>query len=195
MLKIKEAVIVEGAYDKIRLSSFVDGIIYVTGGFSFMRNEECLETLKTLAKTTGIVVLTDSDSAGFRIRNYIKERVTDGVVKHAYIPEVEGKEKRKRIPGAEGLLGVEGMTDDIVIKALIDAGCETDFEPVKTSKSTITKTDLYFLGLSGGENSREKREKLLRNFGLPSKISSNMMCDILSRITSIDEIRNIISKE
>lgn len=191
MIKIKEAIIVEGTYDKIKLSSFVDGIIYVTGGFSFMHNDECIATIKTLADTTGIVVFTDSDSAGFRIRNFIKDKVKSGVVKHAYIPECAGKEKRKRVPGAEGLLGVEGMTKEIILKALFEAGCEIDGEQ-KKGKSTITKSDLYFLGLSGGDNSKEKREKLMNHFGLPSKISANMMCEVLSRLTTVEEIKRII---
>lgn len=190
MIRVKEAIIVEGTYDKIRLSSFIDGIIFVTGGFSFMHNDECTATIRTLAETTGIVVLTDSDSAGFRIRNFIKNKIKSGVVKHAYIPECEGIEKRKRIPGDEGLLGVEGMTEDVIIKALTEAGCEIDGEALE-NRNVITKNDLYFLGLSGGKDSKAKREKLLQEFGLPSKISANMMCEILSRITTVEELKKI----
>ena len=164
MYKIKEAIVVEGTYDKIKLSSFIDGVIFVTGGFSVINNKKKSDTIKTLAANMGIVILTDSDSAGFQIRNHIKQLVPEGQVKHAYIPEVKGKEKRKTKAGKEGLLGVEGISPEIIIKALKDAGCEIDGEKTMPKKSPpVTKSDLYLLGLSGTDNSAKKRQAL-KNF-------------------------------
>lgn len=192
MYKIKEAVIVEGVYDKIKLSNFLDGIIFVTGGFSIISNKKKLETIKTLAEKTGIVILTDSDSAGFKIRNHIKQSLPKELVKHAYIPDIPGKEKRKTKPGKEGLLGVEGISQDIIINALKKAGCEINgqTEPEKQS-DPITKADLFSLGLSGDENSVKKRQTLANALGMPSKISSNMLLSFLNRIMTRDELMNL----
>lgn len=189
MYKIKEAVIVEGVYDKIKLSGFLDGIIFVTGGFSVFSGKKKLETIKTLAKDFGIVILTDSDSAGFKIRNYIKQALPEVSVKHAYIPDIPGKEKRKTKAGKEGLLGVEGVSEDIIIKALKSAGCEIDgaLEEKKSSRP-ITKADLYLLGLSGDENSTKKRQTLACALGMPSKISANMLLSVLNRLLSFEEL-------
>ena len=150
MYKIKEAVIVEGNYDKIKLSGFLDGIIVTTHGFAVYTNEDFINTICELAKKTGIVILTDSDSAGMRIRNFFKEKAKDGIVKNAYVPDITGKERRKRTAAKEGLLGVEGRSEEIIIKALRDAGCVIDNEEGNTKQGNITKTDLYLLGLSGG---------------------------------------------
>lgn len=189
MYTIKEAVIVEGTYDKIKLSSFLDGVIFVTGGFSVISNKKRLATIKTLAEEMGIVILTDSDSAGFKIRNYIKQSIPENQVKHAYIPDISGKEKRKNKPGKEGLLGVEGISQEIIIKALRDAGCEIDGNSENISPSRpITKADLYMLGLSGDQNSTKKRQTLSNNLGLPSKISSNMLISVLNRLMTYDEL-------
>lgn len=192
MYTIKEAVIVEGTYDKIKLSSFLDGIIYATGGFSVISNGKKMQTIKTLAEKTGIVILTDSDSAGFKIRNYIKQSIPENLVKHAYIPEISGKEKRKTKAGKEGLLGVEGVPGEIIIKALTDAGCEINgmpSEPVK--QKPITKADFYMLGLSGDENSAKKRHILAKSLGLPSKISANMLLSVVNRVLTIDELAKL----
>ena len=189
MYKIKEAVIVEGVYDKIKLSGFLDGIIFVTGGFSVFSNKKRLETIKTLAKDFGIVILTDSDSAGFKIRNYIKQALPEAMVKHAYIPDIPGKEKRKTKPGKEGLLGVEGISEDLIIKALKDAGCEIDGTlEEKILSRPITKADLYLLGLSGDENSTKKRQTLAHALGMPSKISANMLLSVLNRLLTYEEL-------
>ncbi len=189
MYKVKEAIIVEGTYDKIKLSSFIDGVIFVTGGFSIINNKKKSDTIKTLAENMGIVILTDSDSAGFQIRNYIKQLVPEGQVKHAYIPEIKGKEKRKTQAGKEGLLGVEGISSDIIIKALKDAGCEIDGEKTLPKESSpVTKSDLYLLGLSGTDNSAKKRQALLDTLGLPSKISSNMLLSVINRLLTKDEL-------
>lgn len=189
MYKIKEAIIVEGTYDKIKLSSFIDGVIFVTGGFSVISNKKRMETIKTLAEDMGIVILTDSDTAGFKIRNYIKQSVSPHFVKHAYIPEIKGKEKRKTQPGKEGLLGVEGISQEIIIKALKEAGCEIDGQAKHINSSRpITKADLYILGLSGDKNSTKKRQTLSYALGMPSKISSNMLISVLNRLMTYDEL-------
>lgn len=189
MYKVKEAIIVEGTYDKIKLSSFIDGVIFATGGFSVINNKKKAQTLKTLASEMGIVILTDSDSAGFMIRNHIKQLIPEGQVKHAYIPEIKGKEKRKTQAGKEGLLGVEGISPDIIIKALKDAGCQINGEESAPKETTsITKADLYLLGLLGTDNSAKKRQALLNSLGLPSKISSNMLLSVLSRLLTKDEL-------
>lgn len=195
MYKIKEAIIVEGTYDKIKLSGFIDGIIFVTGGFSVISNKKKLETIKSLAKQTGIVILTDSDTAGFKIRNFIKQSLPEHQVKHAYIPDIPGKEKRKNRPGKEGLLGVEGISQELIIKALTDAGCEINGHAEVISPSRpITKADLYTLGLSGDENSTKKRQTLSNHLGMPSKISANMLLSVLNRLMGYDELEKLIDE-
>lgn len=192
MYKIKEAVIVEGRYDKIKLSSFLDGVIFVTGGFSVISNKKRMSTIKTLAEEMGIVILTDSDTAGFKIRNYIKQSIPENLVKHAYIPDIAGKEKRKTKAGKEGLLGVEGISQEIIIQALKDAGCEIDGHAENlTSSRPITKADLYMLGLSGDRNSTQKRQTLSQSLGMPSKISSNMLLSVLNRLMTYDELTKL----
>lgn len=194
MHTIKEAVIVEGNYDKIKLSGFLDGIIITTHGFAVYTNDDFVKTIQELAKKTGIVIFTDSDSAGMRIRNFIKQKITDGEVKHAYIPDIRGKERRKREASKEGLLGVEGMTEEIIIKALRDAGCEIDDEVSNAKTSQITKTDLYMLGLSGGSESSELRRKLSAEINIPARISANMLLDVLNRLYTYDELVEIVQR-
>lgn len=189
MHTIKEAIIVEGTYDQIKLSGFLDTVIIKTNGFTIFKDEKRLETIKTLAKKTGIVILTDSDSAGFKIRNFVKQSITEGVVKHAYIPDIFGKEKRKAEPSKEGLLGVEGIKDDIILDALRVAGCEIDGESDnKINTRLIQKSDLFLLGLSGGENSTKKRNALCTALGLPSKISANMLVSVLNKLMSYEQL-------
>ena len=194
MHTIKEAVIVEGNYDKIKLSGFLDGIIITTHGFAVYTNDDFVKTIQELAKKTGIVIFTDSDSAGMRIRNFIKQKITDGEVKHAYIPDIKGKERRKREASKEGLLGVEGMTEEIIIKALRDAGCEIDDEVSNAKTSQITKADLYMLGLSGGSESSELRRKLSAEINIPARISANMLLDVLNRLYTYDELVEIVQR-
>lgn len=195
MYKIKESIIVEGVYDKIRLSGFIDGIIVAVGGFSVFTNEKKQASIKTLAEKTGIVILTDADAAGFKIRNFIKQLVPAEQVKHAYIPDIHGKEKRKRIPGKEGLIGVEGVSDDILIKALRDAGCELNGSTaLKKRERLITKADMYALGLSGAQGSDQRRTRLAAELGLPSKISSNMLLDVVNRLMTYEELCEICRK-
>lgn len=193
MYKIKETIIVEGIYDKIKLSRFIDGVIVTTNGFTIYKNNELMDFIKKMAVQTGIVILTDSDSAGFRIRNYIKQAVTKGRVLHAYVPDVRGKEKRKAVGGKEGLLGVEGIKDDIILDALKKAGCTIDGSdtPVKLGRK-ITKADFMLSGMSGGVDSRERRTKLCLQMGIPTKISANMLIDVLNRLIDFDEFCEIV---
>lgn len=200
MYKIKETIIVEGVYDKIKLARFIDGIIMECGGFSVFSNKEFIQSIKNLAEKTGIVILTDSDAAGFKIRNFIKNCLPKEQVKHAYIPSIEGKEKRKLRPGKEGLLGVEGIEDDIIINALKTAGCEINGNKETQKRGRIIKkSDLYAAGFSGNEKSADLRRMLAKELGLPLRISANMLLDVINRMLSYDEyiylIGEIIDKE
>ena len=193
MYTVKETIVVEGVYDKIKLSRFIDSVIIVTNGFRVFSDERILKSIRKMAEETGIVILTDSDSAGFKIRNYIKQSLPKEMVKHAYVPDVHGKEKRKREPGKEGLIGVEGIKEDVILDALIKAGCCVDgmAGTVKSSRA-ITKADLYKEGLSGGEGSEKKRNALAASLGIPMKISANMLVDVLNRLLSYDEFCEIV---
>ena len=192
MLSIKEAIIVEGKYDKIKLSSIIDGLIIETDGFSIFNNKDQLNLIRKLARTNGILILTDSDAAGFKIRNFLKGAVPTELVKHAYIPDVLGKEKRKTQHSKEGKLGVEGISKEIIIEALNKSGvlCE-DRENISQK---ITKTDLYNDGLSGCPNSFEKRRQLLKNLDLPERLTSNSLLQILNAMITYEEYREHISK-
>ncbi len=194
MYKIKEAIIVEGQYDKIKLSGIIDGIILTTHGFAVYSNPDFIKTIQELAKRTGIVILTDSDSAGMRIRNFVKQKAEEGTVRHAYVPDILGKERRKSHASKEGLLGVEGMTEEVIITALRDAGCEIDNVSAEKKTGDITKADLYFLGLSGGKDSVALREKLSREINIPARISANMLLDVLNRLYTYDELVEIIQR-
>lgn len=193
MYHIKETIIVEGVYDKIKLSRFLDAVILPVHGFQIFSTPETMQTIKKMADKTGIVILTDSDSAGFKIRNYIKQSLPPDKVKHAYIPDIHGKEKRKTEPGKEGLLGVEGINDEILLDALKKAGCEIDGEAEEARQGReITKADLYRLGLSGKEDSAEKRRQLAKTLGIPMKISANMLLDMLNRLVSYEELSELV---
>lgn len=178
MIKIKQAVIVEGKYDKIRLSNIVDTVIVPVHGFSVYRDRETAELIRMLARTRGIVILTDSDSAGFQIRNKIKEIARGGSVINVYVPDIEGKERRKREPSKQGLLGVEGIDDEIILEAFRKAGVLA--EKSEAPKDPITKADLAELGLIGAENSSQKRAALQRTLGLPERLSANMLLEMLN---------------
>jgi ribonuclease M5 len=192
MISIKEAIIVEGAYDKIKLDRLVDATIITTNGFRIYNDREKAEMIRRFAETTGIIILTDSDGAGFRIRNYVKNIVGNKNVKHAYIPDVEGKEKRKSAPSKEGFLGVEGIDDETILTALKNAGI-TQKERGEDER-TITKADLFADGLSGGASSKHLREKLFKKLNLPFKISSNMMLDVLNDLYGYDEYTKMIDE-
>ncbi len=188
-LKLKEALVVEGKYDKIKLSSLVDGTIVVTHGFGIFRDKEKLRYLRRLAEERGLVVLTDSDGAGFLIRGKIASCVQKGRVMHAYIPDVTGKERRKAVPSKEGKLGVEGMDLATLRKALERAGAalEEGQAAPGAGGEKISKADLYGLGLSGGPNSGEKRKALQKALDLPERLSSNGLLDALNALYGREE--------
>ncbi|MDD4689738.1 MAG: DUF4093 domain-containing protein [Eubacteriales bacterium] len=191
MLHIKEAILVEGLYDKQRLKNIVDTCIITTDGFAVYKDKEKLALIRRMARERGLIILTDSDSAGKRIRNYIKSCTGGLDVKHAYIPQIEGKEKRKDKAGAEGILGVEGMTEETLTHVLTRAGCM----PMQGEKRTeITKLHLFQDGLTGGSGSAQKRGALLRHLNFPSNISCNGLIEILNAFYSLDEYRDVIKK-
>lgn len=185
MIKLKEAVIVEGKYDKIKLSSIIDTVIIVTNGFGIFKDAEKLELIRYYAKKTGIIILTDSDSAGRRIRSYIKSAVQDGSIKNVHIPDVFGKEKRKKTASAEGKLGVEGIEVRIILDAFKKAGI-VSYE--RTLPPDITKVTLYELGLSGGNNSSLLRKKLQNSLGLPSLLSASALLEVLNTMMTAEEL-------
>lgn len=191
MIKLEQAVIVEGKYDKIKLSSIIDAVIIQTNGFSIFKDKEKLELIRYYAEKTGIIIMTDSDSAGFLIRSHIKGAVKNGKVINVYIPDIMGKEKRKLKPSAEGKLGVEGVEKKVILEALQKAGVTASTSP---DKEKITKTDLFSLGLSGGKNSSEKRKALLEYLKLPSLLSPNNMLEVLNTMLTLEELEEIMSR-
>lgn len=195
MIHVSEVIVVEGRYDKNTLSQIIDGTIIETEGFGIFSDKEKLSLFRRLAETRGLIVLTDSDGAGFVIRNYLKGAIDPKYVKHAYIPDVLGKEKRKSSPSKEGKLGVEGMSRDIIISALKRAGVSIDETLEEEKNETITKTDLFELGLSGGKGSSEKRLALLKKLRLPSRLSPNAMLDVLNVIMTRDELFKLLKEE
>ena len=194
MIRIREAVVVEGRYDKNTLSQLVDTVILETGGFGVFKDREKLALLRRIAEKRGLIVLTDSDGAGFVIRNYLKGALPRDKVKHAYIPDLYGKEKRKRRPGKEGKLGVEGMSPAVLEAALRRAGATVEGEAPEQAAPALTKADLYAWGLSGRENSREKRKKLLAALDLPEHLSPNAMLPVLSALYSREDLLNALEK-
>jgi len=179
-MNIKETIIVEGEYDKIKILSAVCANVLVTGGFCIFKNKEMQNLIRKIAQKDGIIILTDSDRAGFLLRNFIKSCAQSEKVLHAYIPEIKGKEKRKPLPGKEGILGVEGMEDDVIKQALINCGATVLGENKQEKKDSITKLDLYKIGLYGTENSKQKRIEFLKKKNLPTKISANMLVEVLN---------------
>ena len=175
MLKIKEAIVVEGRYDKNTLSQILDAPILETSGFGIMNDKKQLNLLRQVAKTRGLIIFTDSDGAGFVIRNFLKGAIEPKYLKHAYIPDIPGKEKRKAAPGKEGKLGVEGMTPQVILDALRKAGATVLGEEQVRSEGNITKQDMIELGLSGGRDSSTLRKKLLKKLDLPEHMSTNAL--------------------
>ena len=185
MVKIREAIVVEGRYDKNTLSQIVDAPILETEGFGIMKNKQQLGLLRRVAQTRGLIVFTDSDGAGFVIRNYLKGAIDPKYVKHAYIPDISGKEKRKAAPGKEGKLGVEGRR----------AGATFEAEASRSPSAGITKQDLMELGLSGGQGSQEKRRMLLKKLHFPEHMSSNAMLQALNLLLTPEELRQMLEKD
>ncbi|MBQ7751689.1 MAG: DUF4093 domain-containing protein [Clostridia bacterium] len=195
MYSIKEVVIVEGIYDKIKLSGFIESPVFAVDGFSIFNNRETQKAVKTFAEKTGIVILTDSDSAGLKIRAFIKQLIKSGTVFDAFVPEIYGKERRKAIGGKEGILGVEGISENVIIDAIKKSGAEVLGETAqKKMKEPVTKADFYKLGISGGENSRNLRQKLLFELNLPTKMSANMLISVIDRLLDRDELYAIVDK-
>lgn len=187
-LKLRQAIVVEGKYDQNTLRQIVDTAIFTTNGFADMKDPALLRLLQQAAQTTGLVILTDSDGAGFLIRNTLKSALPETGVLHAYIPDLPGKEKRKAAPGKEGLLGVEGMRPEILLKALRNAGAEfADGSTPPPAREPITKQDLFALGLSGGPESAKKRAALLKALSLPAHMSANALLQALNVLFSREE--------
>ena len=194
VVKIREAIAVEGKYDAARLRTVVDATIVETSGFSLFRSPEKMRLLRQLADKCGLIVLTDSDSAGFVIRDHISGALPKAQVKHAYIPEIGGKEKRKSSPSAEGLLGVEGMSGDVVLQALLRAGATTEDGQSALPPLFLNKARLYEDGLAGGDNSARRREQLLMWLGLPHRLSANRMIEVLNAILTEQEYETWLEK-
>ena len=192
MIKLKEAVIVEGKYDKIKLSSIVDGLIITTDGFGIFKDREKRELIKTLAKKRGIIILTDSDSAGFLIRSHIKGFVSEGEIKNVFIPDVFGKEKRKSAPSKEGKLGVEGMDRELLENALKKAGIVE--QKTNPNAKKVLKSDLFEDGISGGADSKAKRTRLLKELGLPERMSANALLETVNALYSFEEYKAAVSR-
>lgn len=192
MIKIREAIVVEGRYDKNTLSQVVDAPLFQTDGFRILKDKQQLNLLRSVAEKRGLIVFTDSDGAGFVIRNYLKGAIPADQLKHAYIPEIPGKERRKAAPGKEGLLGVEGMTPEVILDCLRKAGATFEGEAPTTAALDITKQDLVELGLSGGKDSSQKRFALLNHLDLPGHMSANAMLRALNLLYTKDELYRLI---
>ena len=193
MVKIKEAIVVEGRYDKNTLSQIVDAPILETSGFGIFKDKQQMALLRRVAQTRGLIVFTDSDGAGFVIRNHIKSAITGQYLKHAYIPDIPGKEKRKASPGKEGKLGVEGMSREIILEALKRAGATIEGEDA-SAVSRITKQDLMALGLSGGPDASARRSALLNKLGFPEHMSANAMLQALQLLYTLEELGQIVEQ-
>lgn len=189
MERIREVIVVEGKYDAIRLHSAVAATVIPTDGFHIFKDAQQLRLLRRLAKERGLIILTDSDGAGFVIRDFLGGAIPKEQIKHAYVPEIVGKERRKDAPSKEGLLGVEGVDNAVIIEALRRAGATFETgEGVPVTGCGLTKADLFDLGLTGGENSAEKRRLLQKALGLPEKLSANRLLEILNVAVSLEEL-------
>ena len=184
-LTVAQAIIVEGKYDKIKLDSIIQGVILVTNGYRIFKDPEKMALIRYFAAHTGIIILTDSDRAGFRIRSYLKGSIPEGKITHVYIPDIFGKEKRKDKPSAEGKLGVEGMERSVLEDACRRAGVLTETAPVR---SGLTRLDLYELGLTGGRDSASRRRALLEQLGLPTLLSTGGMLEVLNTMMTRQEL-------
>ena len=194
MVKIREAIVVEGRYDKNTLSQIVDAPILETAGFGIMKNTSQLDLLRRVAKKRGLIIFTDSDGAGFVIRNHLKSCIDNRFLKHAYIPDIPGKERRKATAGKEGKLGVEGMTPQIILECLRRAGATFEGETNLKAVSQITKQDLVMLGLSGCKDSSSIRAVLLKKLALPAHMSCNAMLQALNLLYSLQELTEIMEE-
>lgn len=191
MVKINEAIVVEGRYDKNTLSQIVDAPIFETSGFQIMKDKTQLSMLRRVAEKRGLIVFTDSDGAGFVIRNHLKSAIQPQYLKHAYIPDIPGKERRKSSPGKEGKLGVEGMSPEIILQSLQRAGATMEGDACRP-ENEITKQDLMALGLSGRADSSLKRKALLKKLDLPEHMSCNAMLQALQLLLTLDELKDCL---
>ena len=194
-LPIREAIVVEGRYDKAALAGVVDTLILDTAGFGVFRDGEKLALLRQLAEKRGLIVLSDPDGAGFVIRNYLKGAIPKGQVKHAYVPDVYGKERRKRAPGKEGKLGVEGMSPDVLRRAVLNAGATVlDGDAPERAAGNLTPADLFALGLSGTADAAERRGELLKRLGLPERMSAKALLAALNALYTPGELEELFGK-
>lgn len=191
MIRVREAIVVEGRYDKAALASVFDAVIIDTGGFGIFSDREKLKLLRRLAQARGLVVFTDSDGGGALIRSFLKSAIDPGLVKHAYTPDIMGKERRKRRPSKEGKLGVEGMSAAVLVECLRRAGAELDGESAALSAS-ITKADLYALGLSGTPDSAARRSELKKKLDLPENLTANALLDVLNVLMTREELEALL---
>ncbi len=194
MIKIKEAIVVEGRYDKNTLSQILDGPILETSGFGIFKNKEQMALLRKVAEVRGLIVFTDADGAGFVIRNHIKSAIPGKYLKHAYTPDVFGKERRKAAPGKEGKLGVEGMKREVILESLRRAGATFLDEETAQPSREITKADLMDLGLYG-PGSNEKRAALIKKLGFPEKISTNAFLQAVNLLYTVDELKQALETD
>ncbi len=192
MVSVREAIVVEGRYDKNTLSQIVDAPILQTNGFGIMKDKAQLALLRAVAKKRGLIIFTDSDGAGFVIRNFLKGAIPNEFLKHAYIPDIAGKERRKAAPGKEGKLGVEGMTPQIIVDCLRRAGATLEGENPPLPGNEITKYDMFCMGLSGSPDSKRKRLALMKILELPEHMSSNALLQALNLLYNKDEIYRIV---
>ena len=193
MVKIQEAIVVEGRYDKNTLRQIVGAPIFETAGFGIFKDFSQLALLRKVAEKRGLIVFTDSDGAGFVIRNHLKSAIPAKYLKHAYIPDIPGKEKRKSSPGKEGKLGVEGMSREIILDALRRAGATIEGADVPR-KRDITKQDLFDLGLSGTPDAAANRQRLLKKLDLPEHMSPNAMLEALNLLYSLEELEKVVDR-
>ena len=191
MIKLRQAIVVEGRYDKNALCQLVDAPVIETHGFGVMKDRRLLGFLRQVAAARGLIILTDSDGAGFVIRNFLKGALPPEQVLHAYIPDVPGKERRKRAPGREGKLGVEGMRPEVLLEALRRAGATIEGEDAPLPGARITKADLYAAGLTGGADSRAARQRLLEQLDLPEHLSTNALLEVLNALMTREAFRNL----
>ena len=191
MIKLREAILVEGRYDVNTVRQVVDTVVLETGGFHIFNNKDQLKVIRRIAETRGLIVLTDSDGAGFVIRNYLKGALPQDRIKQAYVPDVTGKERRKKHGSKEGKLGVEGMRPDVLLEALRRAGATIEGEETMAAGTRITKADLYAAGLTGGADSKAARQRLLAQLDLPEHLSTNALLEVLNALMTREEFQKL----
>ena len=191
MIPLEPVILVEGKYDQIKLSGIFDGLILTTEGFGIFKQPEKRALLRRLARERGLLIFTDPDGAGFVIRNYLRGAIDPSQVKHAYIPDIAGKERRKRTASKEGKLGVEGMRPDVLLEALRRAGATIEGEETPAAGARITKADLYAAGLTGGADSKAARQRVLAQLDLPEHLSTNALLEVLNALMTPDEFQKL----